>query len=118
MPEVWKTRVVAIARTESLDQLLKSETTLQPIVFEITNKTLKELCKRIEKLPPEDQNITLSFMCYPHNWGAIRPCASRSTSDKRESVRLQPRAATITLEVALVLGAEFVESPYDQDIRG
>jgi transcriptional regulator with XRE-family HTH domain len=45
----------------SLDRLLRGEAT-QPVQFEIKNKMLKELCKRVDELRPEDQDLICHFL--------------------------------------------------------
>ena len=46
----------------SLDQLLRGETADQPLTFEIRNKTLKELCRQVDALKPEDQDLVCHFL--------------------------------------------------------
>lgn len=45
----------------SLDQLLRGQT-VQPPQFDIRNKMLKELCKRVDELRPEDQDVICHFL--------------------------------------------------------
>jgi transcriptional regulator with XRE-family HTH domain len=46
----------------SLDQLLRGETADRPLSFEIRNKTLKELCRQVDALKPEDQDLVCHFL--------------------------------------------------------
>lgn len=69
----------------SLDQLLKGETTAQPVVFEIRNKTLKELCKRVDELQPEDQNIICHFLDMAVRQDKLRQIVANPISPQRAS---------------------------------
>ena len=46
----------------SLDQLLRGKDGQQPLDFEIRNKKLKELCKKVDQLKPEEQDVICHFL--------------------------------------------------------
>jgi len=46
----------------SLDQLLKGDAATQPAQFDIRNKTLQELCRKVDALKPEDQELVCHFL--------------------------------------------------------
>lgn len=46
----------------SLDRLVHGGDTLSPDQFEIKNKQLKELCKKVDQLKPEDQSVVCHFL--------------------------------------------------------
>lgn len=46
----------------SLDRLLRSDAATQPLHFDIRNKTLQELCKKVDALRPEDQDVICHFL--------------------------------------------------------
>lgn len=46
----------------SLDRLLRGSDTSQQDTFDIRNKRLKELCKRVDQLKPEDQEVICHFL--------------------------------------------------------
>ncbi|MFC1750741.1 helix-turn-helix domain-containing protein [Pseudomonadota bacterium] len=46
----------------SIDRLLRGQTGLPPSQFDIRNKKLKELCQKVDKLKPEDQEIICHFL--------------------------------------------------------
>ena len=46
----------------SLDQLLRGDSDQQPRTFEIRNRKLKELCKQVDQLAPEDQDLICHFL--------------------------------------------------------
>jgi len=46
----------------SLDRLLRGSTTNQPDLFDIKNKKLKELCKKVDQLELDDQEVICHFL--------------------------------------------------------
>lgn len=46
----------------SLDHLLRGTEDAQPVQFDIRNKTLKELCRKVDQLRPEDQEVICHFL--------------------------------------------------------
>jgi transcriptional regulator with XRE-family HTH domain len=46
----------------SLDRLLRGNDASQQDSFDIRNRRLKELCKRVDKLKPEDQEVICHFL--------------------------------------------------------
>jgi transcriptional regulator with XRE-family HTH domain len=46
----------------SLDRLLRGGEALQLNHFDIKNKKLKELCKKVDQLKPEDQEVICHFL--------------------------------------------------------
>lgn len=46
----------------SLDRLLCGNDSGQPPQFDIHNKKLKELCKKVDQLKPEDQDVICHFL--------------------------------------------------------
>lgn len=46
----------------SLDHLLLGEEGLNSPHFDVKNKKLKELCKQVDKLQPEDQQVVCHFL--------------------------------------------------------
>lgn len=46
----------------SLDRLLRGKEVSQKDAFDIKNKKLKELCKKIDQLNPEDQDVICHFL--------------------------------------------------------
>ena len=46
----------------SLDRLLRGGEVLQRNHFDIKNKKLKELCKKVDRLKPEDQEVICHFL--------------------------------------------------------
>jgi len=53
----------------SLDRLLRGQTGARPDTFEIKNRKLKELCKQVDELTEEDQEVICRFldMAVRHN---------------------------------------------------
>jgi len=56
--------IVQLAKTleVSIDHLLLGEDGQNRPDFDITNKKLKELCKRVDQLNPEDQDVICHFL--------------------------------------------------------
>jgi len=46
----------------SLDVLMKGEDAALETAFEIGNKRLKELCRKVDRLPPDDQDVICHVM--------------------------------------------------------
>jgi transcriptional regulator with XRE-family HTH domain len=46
----------------SLDVLMKGEDDALETAFEIGNKRLKELCRKVDRLPPDDQDVICHVM--------------------------------------------------------
>ncbi len=46
----------------SLDRLLREAESGQPVQFDIRNKKLKELCRKVDQLKPEDQDVICHFL--------------------------------------------------------
>ncbi len=46
----------------SLDRLLRGDNTSQQDSFDIRNRRLKELCRRVDQLKPEDQEVICHFL--------------------------------------------------------
>jgi transcriptional regulator with XRE-family HTH domain len=46
----------------SLDALVRGDDSGSPRPFDIANRKLKELCRRVDKLPMEDQNVICHVM--------------------------------------------------------
>ena len=46
----------------SLDVLMKGEDAVLETAFEIGNKRLKELCRKVDRLPPDDQDVICHVM--------------------------------------------------------
>lgn len=46
----------------SLDRLLCGPESGQPLQFDIHNRKLKELCKKVDQLKPEDQDVICHFL--------------------------------------------------------
>lgn len=53
---------LADALEVSLDQLLLGNETVSTIAFEIKNKQLKELCRKVDALPTGDQDVICHFL--------------------------------------------------------
>lgn len=46
----------------SLDQLLRGQSDIAPAQFDIQNKQLKELCRKVDQLPASDQEVICHFL--------------------------------------------------------
>ena len=46
----------------SIDRLLRGQEGLPPSQFDIRNKKLKELCRKVDELNPEDQEVICHFL--------------------------------------------------------
>ncbi len=46
----------------SLDRLLRGTESGQPVQFDIRNKKLKELCRKVDQLKHEDQDVICHFL--------------------------------------------------------
>lgn len=53
---------LADALEVTLDQLLRGQKGTEPLSFEIRNKKLKELCKKVDQLKKEDQEVICHFL--------------------------------------------------------
>lgn len=46
----------------SLDRLLRGDESASGTEFEVRNRRLKELCKQVDQLKPEDQDVVCKFL--------------------------------------------------------
>jgi transcriptional regulator with XRE-family HTH domain len=71
----------------SLDQLLRGDAATQPVQFDIRNKTLQELCKKVDALRPEDQEVICHFLDMAVRQDKLRQIVGNPTGRQTHSAQ-------------------------------
>lgn len=62
----------------SIDRLVRNAVDAPPAHFDIRNKTLQELCKKVDALRPEDQDVICHFLDMAVRQNQLREIVSNS----------------------------------------